>query len=122
MQTTNLIGFYVLKSGVVPKRFSLKPLGTNNAVENRLTTPKSSFGKTISQCGLSASKSVFETTNSPSNFSKTNFHSFNLKAARQEEIKSKTIATLDINQGLNTRFEGKYNSFNFEFSPLDSAT
>ncbi|WP_309474210.1 hypothetical protein [Vibrio diabolicus] len=87
-----------------------------------MTTPKSSFGKTISQCGLSASKSVFETTNSPSNFSKTNFHSFNLKAARQEEIKSKTIATLDINQGLNTRFEGKYNSFNFEFSPLDSAT
>ncbi|HHB1596577.1 TPA: hypothetical protein ACN976_004776 [Vibrio campbellii] len=31
----------------------MKPLGTNNAVENGLTTPKSVFGKPISQCGLS---------------------------------------------------------------------
>ncbi|EJG0725951.1 hypothetical protein C4G41_RS22975 [Vibrio parahaemolyticus] len=31
----------------------MKPLGTNNAVENILTTPKSAFGKPISQCGLS---------------------------------------------------------------------
>ncbi|EML0287806.1 hypothetical protein V9654_002986 [Vibrio parahaemolyticus] len=31
----------------------MKPLGTNNAVENGLTTPKSAFGKPISQCGLS---------------------------------------------------------------------
>ncbi|MBM5193806.1 hypothetical protein HYN73_22440 [Vibrio parahaemolyticus] len=31
----------------------MKPLGTNNAAENRLTTPKSAFGKPISQCGLS---------------------------------------------------------------------
>ncbi|MCG7822507.1 hypothetical protein MIR94_13810, partial [Vibrio parahaemolyticus] len=29
-----------LKSGVVSKRLSLKPLGTNSAVENELTTPK----------------------------------------------------------------------------------
>ncbi|HHB1596373.1 TPA: hypothetical protein ACN976_004564 [Vibrio campbellii] len=62
----------------------MKPLGTNNAVENGLTTPKSAFGKPISQCGLStkslkprgtyhtranvisASKSAFLPTNSPS--------------------------------------------------------
>ncbi|EIA1343720.1 hypothetical protein K6689_004767 [Vibrio parahaemolyticus] len=62
----------------------MKPLGTNNAVENILTTPKSAFGKPISQCGLStkslkprgtyhtrenvisASKSAFLPTNSPS--------------------------------------------------------
>ncbi|MBM5101295.1 hypothetical protein HYN96_24585 [Vibrio parahaemolyticus] len=62
----------------------MKPLGTNNAVENGLTTPKSAFGKPISQCGLStkslkprgtyntrenvfsANKSAFEPTNSPS--------------------------------------------------------
>ncbi|HHP0483023.1 TPA: hypothetical protein ACRZ2J_004892 [Vibrio campbellii] len=62
----------------------MKPLRTNNAVENGLTTPKSAFGKLISQCGLStkslkprgtyhtrenvlsASKSAFVPTNSPS--------------------------------------------------------
>ncbi|EGQ8195735.1 hypothetical protein CGG89_23785 [Vibrio parahaemolyticus] len=61
----------------------MKPLGTNNAVENGLTTPKSAFGKPISQCGLStkslkprgtyhtrenvisASRCAFEPTNSP---------------------------------------------------------
>ncbi|ELB2881271.1 hypothetical protein QNE31_004487 [Vibrio parahaemolyticus] len=31
----------------------MKPLGTNNAAEDELTTPKSAFGKPISQCGLS---------------------------------------------------------------------
>ncbi|ETT11290.1 hypothetical protein D028_4786 [Vibrio parahaemolyticus 50] len=62
----------------------MKPLGTNNAAENGLTTPKSAFGKPISPCGrstkslkpsgiyntrenvISASKSVFAPTNSPS--------------------------------------------------------
>jgi len=62
----------------------MKPLGTNNAVENGLTTPKNAFGKPISQCGrstkslkprgtyhtrenaFSASRSAFEPTNSPS--------------------------------------------------------
>ncbi|MDW3048630.1 hypothetical protein R8N28_23140 [Vibrio sp. Vb1554] len=33
--------------------YSMKPLGINNAAENGLTTPKSVFGKLISQCGLS---------------------------------------------------------------------
>ncbi|ELI5396695.1 hypothetical protein HJ090_28855 [Vibrio parahaemolyticus] len=62
----------------------MKPLGTKSAAENGLTTPKSAFGKPISQCELStkslkprgtyhtrenilsASKSAFEPTNSPS--------------------------------------------------------
>ncbi|HGS5214220.1 TPA: hypothetical protein ACMDUD_004649, partial [Vibrio parahaemolyticus] len=35
--------FEKLKSGAVSKRLSLKPLGTNSAVEYSLTTPKSSF-------------------------------------------------------------------------------
>ncbi|EOX4963889.1 hypothetical protein [Vibrio alginolyticus] len=61
----------------------MKPLRKNSAAENGLTTPKSAFGKLISQCGLStkslkprrtyhtreddfsASKSAFEPTNSP---------------------------------------------------------
>jgi len=34
----------------------MKPRGTNNAAENELTTPKSAFGKPISQCGLSTKK------------------------------------------------------------------
>ncbi|EJO9874891.1 hypothetical protein NU726_004358 [Vibrio vulnificus] len=68
----------------------MKPLGTNNAAENGLTTPKSAFGKPISQCGLStkslkprgtyhtrenvisASKSAFVPTNSPSRFATKN--------------------------------------------------
>ncbi|WP_104027886.1 hypothetical protein [Vibrio jasicida] len=62
----------------------MKPLGTKSAAENGLTTPKSAFEKSISQCGLStkslkprgtyntrenilsASKSAFEPTNYPS--------------------------------------------------------
>ncbi|HAS8196691.1 TPA: hypothetical protein I7704_22415 [Vibrio vulnificus] len=62
----------------------MKPLGTNNAAENGPITPKSAFGKPISQCGLStkslkppgtyktrenvisASKLAFVPTNSPS--------------------------------------------------------
>ncbi|EJT3522338.1 hypothetical protein N2M27_004761 [Vibrio parahaemolyticus] len=62
----------------------MKPLRKNSAAENGLATPKSAFGKPISQCGLStkslkprrtyhtrenvlsASKSAFVPTNSPS--------------------------------------------------------
>ncbi|WP_440884960.1 hypothetical protein [Vibrio campbellii] len=68
----------------------MKPLRTNNAVENGLTTPKSAFGKPISQYGLStkslkprgicntrekvtsASKSAFVPTNSPSGVASKN--------------------------------------------------
>ncbi|MCS0190081.1 MULTISPECIES: hypothetical protein [Vibrio] len=68
----------------------MKPLGTNNAAESGLTTPKSAFGKRISQCGLStkslkprgicntrekvtpASKSAFVPTNSPSGVASKN--------------------------------------------------
>ncbi|HHF2911769.1 hypothetical protein V6233_22440 [Vibrio antiquarius] len=65
----------------------MEPLGTNNTAENELTTPKSAFGKPISQCGtfnkvtettrifhtrenvISAGKSAFVPTNSTSRFS-----------------------------------------------------
>ncbi|HHC7405992.1 TPA: hypothetical protein ACN30A_004706, partial [Vibrio parahaemolyticus] len=40
---TVFVWFEKLKSGAVSKRLSLKPLGTNSAVEYSLTTPKSSF-------------------------------------------------------------------------------
>ncbi|MGR5427416.1 hypothetical protein ACPV5D_20405 [Vibrio harveyi] len=79
----------------------MKPLGTNNAAENELTTPKSAFGKLISQCGLStkslkprgiyntrenvisASKSAFVTTNSPSRVATKNKFSIALLCQHQ---------------------------------------
>ncbi|HCE2207294.1 TPA: hypothetical protein NGT29_004687 [Vibrio parahaemolyticus] len=41
----------------------MKPLGTDSDEENGLTTPKSSFEKTISPSCFSASESVSETEN-----------------------------------------------------------
>ncbi|HCG5914026.1 hypothetical protein P3592_19030 [Vibrio parahaemolyticus] len=79
----------------------MKPLGTNNAVENGLTTPKSAFGKLISQCGLStkslkprgiyntrenvisANKSAFVPTNSPSGVATKNRPSIALLCKHQ---------------------------------------
>ncbi|ELJ9746487.1 hypothetical protein RT917_004444 [Vibrio parahaemolyticus] len=77
----------------------MKPHGTNNAAENGLTTPKSAFGKPISQCGLAtkplkplgtyqtrenvilASKSAFLPTNSTSRVSAKECNSINPKVA-----------------------------------------
>ncbi|EGQ7877677.1 hypothetical protein K3K35_002698 [Vibrio parahaemolyticus] len=93
----------------------MKPLGTNNAVENILTTPKSAFGKPISQCGLStkslkprgtyhtrenvisASKSAFVPTNSTSRVSAKEFSSINPKvAAPKNESTVETMPILDF--------------------------
>ncbi|WP_180845580.1 hypothetical protein [Vibrio parahaemolyticus] len=75
----------------------MKPLGTNNAAENEFTTPKSAFGKPISQCELStkplkprgtyhtrenvlaASKSAFVPTNSQNRVSAKKFDSVTQK-------------------------------------------
>ncbi|WP_259345035.1 hypothetical protein [Vibrio diabolicus] len=82
----------------------MKPLGTNNAAESGLTTPKSAFGKRISQCGLStrslkprgicntrekvtsASKSTFVPTNSPSRVASKNRLSIALHCQHQRTI------------------------------------
>ncbi|MGR5070463.1 hypothetical protein [Vibrio alfacsensis] len=79
----------------------MKPLGTNSAVENGLTTPKNAFAKPISQCGLStkslkpretyhtrenvfsASKFAFEPTNSPSGVASKNRLSIALHCQHQ---------------------------------------
>ncbi|TMX54417.1 hypothetical protein [Vibrio alginolyticus] len=79
----------------------MKPLGTNSAVENGLTTPKNAFAKPISQCGLStkslkprgiyntrenvisASKSAFVPTNSPSGVATKNRLSIALHCQHQ---------------------------------------
>ncbi|WP_199480987.1 hypothetical protein [Vibrio owensii] len=90
----------------------MKPLGTNNAAENELTTPKSAFGKPISQCGLStkslkprgtyhtrenvisASKSAFVPTNSTSRVSTKKFNSVNPKIATPKN--KSTVETMPI--------------------------
>ncbi|EOX1578190.1 hypothetical protein ACPD0P_003485 [Vibrio cholerae] len=93
----------------------MKPLGTNNAAGNELTTPKSAFGKPISQCGLStkslkprgtchtrenvisASKSAFVPTNSTSRVSAKKFNSVNPKiAAPKNKSTVETMQTLDL--------------------------
>ncbi|TPA07154.1 hypothetical protein DXE05_24905 [Vibrio parahaemolyticus] len=84
----------------------MKPLGTNSAAENGLTTPKSAFGKPISQCGLStkllkprgiyhtrenvisASKSAFVPTNSPSGVATKNKLSIALLCQHQRTKQS----------------------------------
>ncbi len=81
--------------------YSMKPLGTNSAVENGLTTPKALFEKLISQCGLStkslkprgiyntrenvisASRSAFAPTNSPSRVATKNRLSIALHCQHQ---------------------------------------
>ncbi|WP_274062462.1 hypothetical protein, partial [Vibrio parahaemolyticus] len=90
----------------------MKPLGTNNAVENELTTPKSAFGKPISQCGLStkslkprgtchtkesvisASRSAFIPTSSTSRVSAKKFNSVNPKVAAPKN--KSTVETIPI--------------------------
>ncbi|EIW7860115.1 hypothetical protein MH171_000005 [Vibrio parahaemolyticus] len=95
----------------------MKPLGTANAAENGLTTPKKRFGKPISQCGLStkslkprgtyntrenilsASKSAFVPTNSPGRVATKNRRSIALLCQRQRtKNRSDTCKTLDLKQ------------------------
>ena len=95
--------------------YSMKPRGTNNAAENELTTPKSAFGKPISQCGLStkslkllgtyhtrenvisANKSAFVPTNSTSRVSAKKFNSVNQKvAAPKNKSTVETMPDLDF--------------------------
>ncbi|EGQ7997895.1 hypothetical protein [Vibrio vulnificus] len=94
----------------------MKPLGTNNAAENGLTTPTSAFGKPISQCGLSAkslkprgtyhtrenvlsaNKSAFEPPNSPSKVATKNKFSIALLCQHQrtKQPREDTCKTLDF--------------------------
>ncbi|HCE2128385.1 hypothetical protein [Vibrio parahaemolyticus] len=84
----------------------MKPFGTTNAAENGLATPTSTFGKPISQCGLStkslkprrtyhtrenvlsANKSAFEPANSPSGVATKNRRSIALFCQHQRTKKS----------------------------------
>ncbi|TOF34099.1 hypothetical protein CGJ21_24295 [Vibrio parahaemolyticus] len=92
----------------------MKPLGTNSAIEDGLTTPKNAFVKPISQCGLStkslkpretyhtrenvfsASKFAFEPTNSPSRVATENRLSIALLCQHQRTKNARTIAKLGL--------------------------
>ncbi|EJL7851663.1 hypothetical protein NM008_004552 [Vibrio parahaemolyticus] len=116
----------------------MKPLGTNNAAEDELTTPKSAFGKPISQCGLSTKplkprelatpeKASFQQVNRLLH-QQTHRAEFQQKSTTQITQKSPHQRT---NQPLkrcqfwifttrvNTEIERRYDNFNFELLPLD---
>ncbi|HCG8194647.1 TPA: hypothetical protein NKA74_002553 [Vibrio parahaemolyticus] len=118
----------------------MKPLGTNNAAENELTTPKSAFGKPISQCGLSTKplKSRELTTPEKTPFQRVNRLLY--QKTQRAEFQQKSSAQLTqksphqrINQPLkrcqfwifttlvNTVIESRYDNLNFELLPLDLA-
>ncbi|EGR1758000.1 hypothetical protein ACWO0M_001329 [Vibrio parahaemolyticus] len=118
----------------------MKPRGTNNAAENELTTPKSAFGKPISQCGLStkslklrrtyqtrenvisASKSAFVPTNSTSRVSAKNSTQLTQKSPHQRTNQPLKRYQFGIfTTPANTEIESQYDSLNFEFLPLNLA-
>ncbi|EIJ2226040.1 hypothetical protein ACOIYL_004511 [Vibrio parahaemolyticus] len=93
----------------------MKPRGTNNAAENELTTPKSVFGKPISQCGLSTKslkpielstpeKTPFQRVDrllyqqtQRAEFQQKKFNSVNLKVAEPKNKSTvETMPTLDF--------------------------
>ncbi|MEK2168116.1 hypothetical protein [Vibrio parahaemolyticus] len=105
----------------------MKPLGTNNAAENEFTTPKSAFGKPISQCELStkplkprgtyhtrenvlaASKSAFVPTNSQSRVSVKKFDSVAQKVtAPKNKSTAETMPILVFTTLINTEIKCRY--------------
>ncbi|EMF7413143.1 hypothetical protein [Vibrio parahaemolyticus] len=106
----------------------MKPLGTNNAAENEFTTPKSAFGKPISQCELStkplkprgtyhtrenvlaASKSAFVPTNSQSRVTAKKFDSVTQKVtAPKNKSTAETMSILVFTTLINTEIKCRYN-------------
>ncbi len=118
----------------------MKPLGTNNAAENEFTTPKSAFGKPISQCELSTKPLKPHEFTTPE---KTLFQRVNRLLSQQTqraEFQQKSSAQLTqksphqrTNQPLkrcqfwifttliHTEIERQYDNFSFELLPLDLA-
>ncbi|MDF4701506.1 hypothetical protein P3528_22485 [Vibrio parahaemolyticus] len=118
----------------------MKPLGTNNAAENELTTPKSAFGKPISQCGLSTKSLKPRELSTPE---KTSFQRINRlldQQTQRAEFQQKNSTQLTqksphqrTNRPLkrcqfwvftllvNTEIERRYDNFDFELIPLDLA-
>ncbi|EGQ7814876.1 MULTISPECIES: hypothetical protein [Vibrio harveyi group] len=118
----------------------MKPRGTNNVAENELTTPKSAFGKPISQCGLSTKplKPLELTTPEKTSFQRVNQLLYQQTQRAEFQQKSSTQLAQKsphqrTNQPLkrylfwifttpvNIEIENQYDNLNFEFLPLDLA-
>ncbi|ODX82080.1 hypothetical protein BBM14_16400 [Vibrio parahaemolyticus] len=118
----------------------MNPLGASNAAENELTTPKSTFGKPISQCGLSTKslKPRELTTPKKTSFQRVNRLLYQQTQRAEFQQKSSTQLTpksshQKTNQPLkrcqfwifttliNTEIERRYDNFNCEHLTLDLA-
>jgi hypothetical protein len=118
----------------------MKPLGTNNAAENELTTPKSAFGKPISQYGLSTKplkphelttpeKTPFQRVNRLL-YQQTQRAEFQQKSSTQLTPKSphqrtnhplKRCQFWILTEVVNAEFDIQKHNFDFELLPLDLA-
>ncbi|MCS0384513.1 hypothetical protein ND925_17295 [Vibrio diabolicus] len=118
----------------------MKPLGTNNAAENELTTPKSAFGKPILQCGFSTKPMEPRELPTPKKTSLQLVNRILYRQTKRAEFQQKSSAQLTqksphqrTNQPLkrcqfwifttliNTEIERQYDNFSFELLPLDLA-
>ncbi|MCG6461422.1 hypothetical protein K6U44_13330 [Vibrio parahaemolyticus] len=118
----------------------MKPLGTNNAAENELTTPKSAFGQPISQCGLSTKslkpRGTYHTRENVISASSTAFvptNSTSRVAAKNSTLLTQNSPHQRTNQPLkrcqfwffttlvSTEIGRRYDNFDFELLPLDFA-
>ncbi|HCG8306079.1 hypothetical protein [Vibrio parahaemolyticus] len=116
----------------------MKPLGTNNAAENALTTPKSTFGKPISQCGLSTKPLKPHELTTPEKTPSQRVNRLLYQQTQRAEFQQKSSVQLTqksphkrTNQPLkrcqfwifttlvNTEIELRYDNSGFELLPLD---
>ncbi len=118
----------------------MQPRGTNNAAENELTTPKSTFGKPISQYGLSTKSLKPRELTTPEKTSLQRVNRLLYQQTQRAEFQQKSSTQLTqksphqrTNQPLkgcpfwifttlvNTEIERRHDDFDFEFLPLDLA-
>jgi hypothetical protein len=116
----------------------MKPLGTKNAAENELTTPKNAFGKPISQCGLSTKPLKPRELTTPEKTSSQRVNRLLHQQTQRAEFQQKSTTQLPqkshhqrTNQSLkryqlgilttliNTEIERRYDNFNVELLSLD---
>ncbi len=89
--------FKKLKSGAVSKRLSLKPLGTNSAVENGLTTPKNFLRRQYYKADFQQTNRFLKQKIQPQKKPENDFHKperFKIKV--RNATKNTLILTLNI--------------------------
>ena len=89
--------FKKLKSGAVSKRLSLKPLGTNSAVENGLTTPKNFLIRQYYKADFQQVNWLLKQKVQPQKKTENDFHEpERLKIEVRNATKNTLILTLNI--------------------------